>query len=382
MGALNKQGLARLRSVLQSLVEEGRIPGAVAVVALGGHLEMLEALGRRDPQAAAPMADDAIFRIYSMTKPIVSLVALMLVEQGRLQLGDPVAMYLPDFAGQQVAVEEKGKVRLLPVQRDATVHDLLRHTAGLTYEFLGDSAVQRQYRDVDIDSRSRSNAEFCKALAALPLANHPGTCWHYSRATDVLGALIEVVTGQSLGALLREWMFEPLGMKDTGFAVPKAQWHRIAEPFAHEVEAAEPVAILDPKQVPRFESAGGGLLSTAADYVRFLQLMRNGGTQGGARLVSRKTIEWMTADHLGGIPAHGDLLLPGYTFGLGFAVRKGAGMAPQAGSAGQYFWSGVAGTSFFVDPAEDLFAMLLTQAPTQRIYTRNLFRSLVYAALD
>jgi CubicO group peptidase (beta-lactamase class C family) len=382
MGSLNKAGLMRLRSVLQSLVDEGRIPGAVAVIGLGGHVERVEALGRRDPDVAAPMSEDAIFRIYSMTKPIVSLAALMLVEQGRLQLGDPVAMYLPEFANPQVAVEEKGKVRLVPAQREATVHDLLRHTAGLTYEFLGSSAVQRQYKDVDIDSRSRSSAEFCKALAALPLAYHPGTCWHYSRATDVLGALVEVVSGQTLGALLREWMFEPLGMKDTGFAVPKTQWRRIAEPFAHEVAAAEPVAILDPKKVPRFESAGGGLLTTAADYVRFLQLMRNMGTLDGARLVSRKTIEWMTADHLGAIPANGDLLLPGYTFGLGFAVRKGAGLAPQSGSAGQYFWSGVAGTSFFVDPAEDLFAMLLTQAPTQRIYTRNLFRSLVYAALD
>jgi CubicO group peptidase (beta-lactamase class C family) len=293
-----------------------------------------------------------------------------------------VAKYLPQFAGQQVGVEEGGSLRLHPVVRDATVHDLLRHTAGFTYEFLGASQVQQQYAAADIDSRSRSNAGFCKVLAALPLAHQPGSCWHYSRATDVLGAVLEVATGQKLGELLRERIFEPLAMKDTGFAVPPGHWNRIAEPFARDPDSGEAVVMLDGHQVPAFESGGGGLLSTAADYVRFLQLMRNRGTLEGTRLVSRKTIEWMTSDHLGSIPAEGGLLLPGYGFGLGFAVRLASGLAPQPGSPGQYFWSGIGGTSFLVDPAEDLFAMLLTQAPNQRIFFRNVFRHLVYAALD
>jgi CubicO group peptidase (beta-lactamase class C family) len=382
MASLNRAGLARLRSVLQSHIDSQRIPGAIAVVALGDHVETFEALGRQDPAAAVPMKDDAIFRIYSMTKPIVSLAALMLAEEGRLQMGDPVSKYLPEFANRQVAVEEGPTVRLEPARREATVHDLLRHTAGLTYEFLGSNAVQRQYEAADVTNRSRSNAEFCKVLAAIPLAHQPGSCWQYSRATDVLGALLEVVAGQPLGQLLRERILGPLGMNDTAFSVPRDQWHRIAEPFANDPDTGEAVVMMDAREVPKFESGGGGLLSTAGDYIRFLQFLRNRGALQGARLVSRKTIEWMTADHLGAIQPNGDLLLPGYGFGLGFSVRLHGGLAPQPGSPGQYFWSGIGGTSFLVDPAEDLFAMLLTQAPNQRIFFRNLFRHLVYAALD
>ncbi|MDB5946777.1 MAG: estB, partial [Ramlibacter sp.] len=275
-----------------------------------------------------------------------------------------------------------GERRLVPVQREATVQDLLRHTAGLTYEFLGDSTIQKQYRDVDITARDRSNAEFCQVLASVPLAHQPGSCWQYSRATDVLGALLEVVSGKPLGLLLHETVLGPLGMKDTAFSVPPAQQQRIAEPFASDPDTAEPIVMMDGRVVPRFESGGGGLLSTAADYARFLQLMRNRGTLEGVRLVSRKTIAWMTADHLGNIPANGDMLIPGHGFGLGFAVRTHLGLAPHAGSVGTYFWTGIGGTSFLVDPAEDMVAMLLTQAPGQRIFFRNLFRQLVYGALD
>lgn len=382
MAALNAGGLQRLRSVLQSHVDRGRIPGAIAVVALGGHVECFETVGSLDAQAGTPMPADAIFRIYSMTKPLVSLAALMLAEEGRLQLTEPVAAFLPEFGAQQVAVEEAAGVRLVPACRPATVHDLLRHTAGLTYEFLGDSAVQRQYRDARVGDRSRSNAEFCKVLAAMPLAHQPGACWEYSRATDVLGAVLEVVTGQSLATLLRERLFEPLGMKDTAFAVPAGQLHRIAQPLERDPDTGEAVKLLDARTAPAFESGGGGLLSTADDYVRFLRLLRNQGRFEGARLASRKTIEWMTTDHLGAIPVRHDLLPPGHGFGLGVAVRTAAGLAAQPGSVGQYFWSGIAGTYFLVDPAEDLFALLLLQAPNQRIYYRNLFRHLVYAAVD
>ena len=382
MARLNRNALVRLRATLQTHIDNQRIPGAIAVIALGGHVELFEAMGRQDPQSGAPMKSDAIFRIYSMTKPVVSLAALMLAEEGRLQMGDAVSKYLPEFAGQQVLVENGGSSRLERARRDATVHDLLRHTAGLTYEFLGQNAVQKQYEAADITDRSRTNAQFCKVLAALPLQDQPGSCWQYSRATDVLGALLEVVAGQSLGVLLQERILGPLGMKDTAFAVPQDQWHRIAEPFAKDPDSGNEVVMMDAREVPKFESGGGGLLSTAGDYVRFLQFMRNRGTLEGTRLVSRKTIEWMTADHLGTTPANNDLLLPGYGFGLGFSVRLASGLAPQPGSAGQYFWSGIGGTSFLVDPAEDLFAMLLTQAPNQRIFFRNLFRHLVYAAVD
>lgn len=382
MASLNRGALARLRGTLQSHIDNQRIPGAIAVVALGDHVEMFESLGRQDAAAGTPMKDNAIFRAYSMTKPLVSLAALMLAEEGRLQMGDPVSKYLPEFANQQVAVEGGGGLRLEPARRDATVHDLLRHTAGLTYEFLGSDPVQRQYEAADIVNRSRTNAQFCKVLAAIPLASQPGSCWQYSRATDVLGALLEVVAGQSLGGLLRERILGPLGMKDTAFFVPRDQWHRIAEPFANDPDTGEPVTMMDAREVPQFESGGGGLVTTAADYIRFLQFMRNRGTLEGTRLVSRKTIEWMTSDHVGPVAVNGDLLLPGYGFGLGFSVRLHGGLAPQPGSPGQYFWSGIGGTSFFVDPAEDLFAMLLTQAPNQRIFFRNLFRHLVYAAVD
>ncbi len=379
MSQLNRDSLARLRGVLQDHIDRQRIPGAIAVVALGGHVESFECLGRLDPATGAAMREDAIFRIYSMTKPLVSLMTMMLAEEGRLQLIDPVSAYLPVFANAKVST---GAGQAEPARRAATVQDLLRHTAGLTYEFTGSDPVQQQYETADIGNRSRSNPEFCQLLASIPLASEPGTCWQYSRATDVLGALLEVVTGQTLGALLQERIFSPLGMKDTAFSVPQDQWMRIAEPFATCPDSGQAVVMMDGRQVPRLQSGGGGLLSTAGDYTRFLQLMRGRGTLDGTRLVSGTTVDWMTADHLGSIPARGDLLPPGYGFGLGFGVRTHAGLAPQPGSVGQYYWSGIGGTSFFVDPAQDLFAMLMTQAPNQRIYFRNLMRHLAYAALD
>jgi CubicO group peptidase (beta-lactamase class C family) len=382
MARLNAKGLARLRAVMQGHIDDGRLPGAIVAIALGGHVEVFEALGKRDPASDAAMQADAIFRIYSMTKPLVSLAALMLFEEGRLQLFDPIAKYLPEFSDLKVGVEQGGGLRLEPARRPPTVHDLLRHTTGFTYAFLGDSLVQREYLSRDLPNRSRTNAQFCKELAKLPLAHQPGSCWQYSHSTDVLGALLEVVARQPLGALLNERIFAPLGMKDTAFSVPREQWHRIAEPFAKDPDSGEPVVMMKAREVPAFESGGGGLLSTADDYIRFLQLMRNRGSLSGTRLASRKTVEWMTADHLGGIPAYGDLLMPGYGFGLGFSVRMQAGLAPLPGSVGQYFWSGIGGTLFFIDPAEDLFALLLTQAPNQRIFFRHLFRHLVYAAID
>ena len=367
----------RLMDVLRREVASGRLPGAVAMVARRGQIALFEAVGQQDPAKGAPMQTDSIFRIYSMTKPVVSVAVMMLVERGQLLLSDPVSRWLPEFANQQVATAQG----LEPVRNPATVQDLLRHTAGLTYEFLGTSPVQQQYGSVKIASRERTNAEFCQTLAALPLQFQPGSVWAYSRATDVLGRLVEVVSGQGLGAFLQSEIFGPLGMVDTGFAVPPEQHHRIAEPFAHDPDGGVPMKVLEPRQVPAMEGGGGGLMSTAMDYTRFLQCLRNRGELNGVRLLGPHTVDFMTADHLGGIPADGTLLPPGHGFGLGFAVRTHLGLSPVPGSVGLYYWGGIAGTTFFVDPAQDMYAMLMVQAPNQRDYYRPLFRDLVYAAL-
>jgi len=379
---LNPRALARLKSALQSHIDHGRIPGAIGVIAQGGEVEVFETFGRLDPHAGTEMREDAIFRIYSMTKPIVSLAALMLMEDGLLQMNEPLSKFFPEFAKRQVAIEEGAAMRLVPAQREATVHDLLRHTAGLTYGFIGTNAVQKRYDEANLVVRGRTNREFCRAIAALPLQDEPGAAFQYSHATDVLGTVVEVVSGKTLEGFLRERIFEPLGMSDTSFNVRREDWARVAEPFANDPDTGKPVSMIDYREHAVWESGGGGLFGTAADYVRFLAMMQSKGSFGGMRLVSRKTIEWMTSDHLGNTPKYNDLLIPGYGFGLGFAVRTQAGMAPQPGSVGQYFWSGIGGTSFFVDPAEDIFAMLMTQAPNQRIFFRNMFRHLVYAAID
>lgn len=373
--------LRRMLSVLQADIDRGRLPGAVALVARHGKVALFESLGRQDPAAGSPMTRDAIFRIYSMTKPVVSVAVMMLMEQGKLLLSDPVARYLPEYANQKVALERDGKLELEDVIQPATVQDLLRHTAGLTYEFLGSAEVQRQYAKLQMGSRERSNAEFSRVLAALPLMYQPGSVWEYSRATDVLGRLVEVVSGQTLGDYLRQNIFVPLGMQATGFSVPEADHPRIAEPFAHDPDGGVPLRVLEPRRAQAMESGGGGLLSTAMDYARFLQFMRNRGELHGVRLLGSRTVDFMTTDHLGAIPVTGDVLLPGYGFGLGFAVRMAAGISSVPGSAGLYYWGGIAGTTFFVDPAEDLYALLMIQAPNQRDYYRPLFRSLVYAAL-
>lgn len=380
------QRTRRLLDVLQAEIDRRRLPGAVVVLARHGRLALLESLGQQDPASGVPMAVDSIFRIYSMTKPIVSVAVMMLMEQGRLLLSDPVARYLPEFAAQQRATrDERGQVAWRAVGRAATIQDLLRHTAGLSYEFLGDGPVQKQYASVHIGSRERSNAEFSQVLAALPLMFEPGSMWEYSRATDVLGRLVEVLSGQSLGQYLREHILTPLGMHDTGFAVPPAQQGRIAEPFAHDPDGGTPMRLIDIRREAALESGGGGLAGTAMDYARFLQFMLNKGELEGVRLLGPRTVEFMTSDHLGSIPIHGGaastLLPPGHGFGLGFAVRTATGLAPVPGSVGMYYWGGIAGTTFFVDPAQDLFALMMIQAPNQRDYFRPLFRDLVYAAL-
>ncbi|MFN4119075.1 serine hydrolase domain-containing protein [Acidovorax sp.] len=388
---MHTPALTRLRLCLQHHVDQGLLPGAVALVHHRGRTVLHEAVGALRPGTpdAAPgptLAPDSLFRIYSMTKPIASLVALMLMEEGRLLLSLPVAHYLPAFAKQQVFDPATGGSR--PVRREATVHDLLRHTAGLSYAW-GEGPVDQAYRAARIGSRKHDNAALAAALGPLPLVHEPGTTWEYSRATDVLGAVLEAVEGVPLSTILQRRVFDPLGMRDTGFSVPPAQLHRLAEPFARDPQTGAEVALNDVSAPPTFESAGGGLVSTANDYARFLQVMLGRGTAPGpdvpqhtVRLVSRATVDFMTADHLGAhIGTAGDILPPGYGFGLGVAVRRATGVATSPASAGTYSWSGMAGTFFFVDPAEDMFAILLTQAPGQLHYLTELYPALVYAAL-
>ncbi|MGO8915261.1 MAG: serine hydrolase domain-containing protein [Stellaceae bacterium] len=377
---LSSARLQRLGDVLRGEIDSGRVPGTVALVARRGKVAHFEALGARDPVSGAGLNKDSLFRIYSMTKPIVSVAAMMLWEEGRFLLGDPLAKYLPDFADRQVAVERGGRIELVPAERDITLQDLLRHTSGLTYEFRGTAPVQKMYMDAKLFRRNQTNAEQAATLASLPLMHQPGTRWEYSRSTDVLGRVIEVLTGESLGTVLAERILKPLGMTDTDFFVPPGKHQRLAEAFAKDPETGAAVQLIEVRERPSFESGGGGLVSTAMDYARFLQMLLAGGTLDGVRLLSRKTVEYMTADHLGGIPGAPDLLIPGYGFGLGFAVRLQPGIAQVPGSTGQYYWGGLAGTTFWVDPAEQLFALLLIQGPGQREYFRVLFRDLVYAA--
>jgi CubicO group peptidase (beta-lactamase class C family) len=382
---LCQERLQRLMGTLQGEVDKKRLPGAVAVVARHGQVALFDSVGQLNPATGVAMTRDARFRIYSMTKPIVSVAIMMLMEEGKLLLADPVARHLPEFGAQQVASMVDGSLQLRPVAKAATLHDLLRHTAGMTYEFLGSTPVQRQYTQLRIGSRERSLTEFTQQLAALPLIFEPGSSFEYSRATDVLGRVIEVVSGQSLQTFLQERIFEPLGMQHTAFHVAAQHHELIAEPFARDPDGGVQMRVIDVREDAALASGGGGLTATAADYARFLQFMLNRGELEGVRLLGPRTVDFMTTDHLGDIavfsPGSGSLLPAGHGFGLGFAVRKHLGVAPVPGSVGTYFWGGLAGTTFFVDPKLCLFGILMLQAPNQREYYRMLFRDMVYASL-
>jgi CubicO group peptidase (beta-lactamase class C family) len=378
---------------MQREVERGHVPGACMLIARGGKVGYRREFGALRP-GGPPMPADAIFRIYSMTKPIVSVALMILLEEGRLFVADPIGKFIPELGNVKVGVESDGKLDLVAAKRAITVHDLLRHTSGLTYAFTGNSAVQRRYGEAKLFTgdpadakqfltRDMSSAEFIAELAKLPLIAQPGDSWDYSHSTDVIGRLVEIVSGQTLGAFLHERIFEPLGMTDTDFYVPSNKRHRLAEPFPSDPDGGLPVQLIEAWTAPRFESGGGGLFSTMDDYARFAQMLYQRGTLAGTAIISRKTLEWMTSDHLGptvriGTPS---LLQPGHTFGLGVAVRRDAGMGQTPGTPGEYIWGGLAGTYFWVAPKEELYAVMLVQAPRQRDYFRQLFRTLVYAAL-
>ncbi len=264
-----------------------------------------------------------------------------------------------------------------------TVQDLLRHTSGITYDHTGNSLVQQQYQQSRLRSRKISNAEHAAIVASLPLICQPGAEWNYSRSTDILGRIIEVVSGKSLGACLTEHILAPLQMAETGFHTAEENAGRLAEPFAADPWTGEKVQLFNMLEKPVMESGGGGLVSTTMDYARFAQMLLSGGTLDGTRIIGRKTLQLMASNHLGPhVKVDSPLMSPGHGFGLGFCVRTAAGIAPFPGSVGQFFWSGMAGTFFFIDPAEDLFTVFMMQGPGQRTQIRNLLRDLVYAAVE
>jgi CubicO group peptidase (beta-lactamase class C family) len=375
--------LQRASDAFKREVDKGTIPGVTLLVARKGRIGWFDAIGRQSPATDAAMAKDSIFRIFSMTKPIVSLGIMMLVEDGQLLLSDPVAKFIPEFANQQVGVETGGELTLVPVARPMTVQDLLRHTSGITYDHTGNGPVHQLYQQSRLRSRKITNAEHAAIVAGLPLLCQPGAEWNYSRSTDILGRVIEVVSGQTLGAFLTERILAPLAMAETGFSTGEENAARLAEPFATDPWTGDKVQLFNMLEMPAMESGGGGLVSTTMDYARFCQMLLNGGTLDGTRLIGRKTLELMASDHLApGVKIQGTLLAPGHGFGLGFAVRTHTGLAPFPGSAGQFFWSGIAGTFFWIDPKEELFCVFMAQGPGQRDYLRTLVRDVVYAAVE
>jgi CubicO group peptidase (beta-lactamase class C family) len=388
--------LKRLSDAFQSDVDKGLIPGAVVLIARQGKIALFEAFGFEDREKRIPMRPDSIFRIASMTKSITSVALMMLVEEGKIQIDDPLSLYLPEFKELKVGVEkvaaETGKSELVlePTTREPTVQDLLRHTSGFTYDVFGDTLVKRAYQAANIRSGDQTLAEFTSRLSKMPLAYQPGTTWEYSVSTDVLGRVIEVVSGVPFDQFVSDRILKPLKMTSSGFYVAEPEAGRIAEPQIDPSTGKRPV-MLDVTKNPSFPSGGGGMVSTAADYVRLSQMLLDGGELDGIRFLSPRTVALMTADHLPpgtpiGLGGQFGALKPdledGQGFGLGFAVRVAPGHNPYPGSVGEFYWVGAYGTAFWVDPKERLIAVLMAQlAPTQTRHYRSLIRNLVYQAL-
>ena len=387
---LSSSRLARATELVKGEIAKGRYPGAVALVARRGKVAYFEALGQRDPQSGAPMTRDAIFRLYSMTKPFTSVAAMMLVEDGKILLSDPVSRHLPKLKNLQVSVPrvdpQTGRVSyaLVAAEREMTIQDLMRHTSGLVYGvFTSHAAVKEAYAKEGVDWDGVTPAEQIERLARVPLAHQPGAAWEYSLSTDVLGRVIEAVSGATLGQFLQERIFAPLRMTDTAFLVPNGKVARLAQPFAKDPVTGDAVKLLDVTVPQKNDAGGAGSAGTVADYARFSQMLLNGGQLDRVRLLGRATVAQMSADHLGDIRVASPILARGYGFGLGFAVRKETGLSWVTGSAGEYRWGGAAGTAFWVDPKEQMVVVWMTQGQPgpRRGEDRDLFRQLVQAAL-
>lgn len=376
---------------MRNEIATGKIPGAIVLIQQHGHPVYFEKFGVRDVESRHPMTDDTIFRLYSMSKPITSVAAMMLVEDGKLALSDPLAKYIPAFSDVKVGVErrdEAGKLTLAlePLRHPITIEDLLRHTSGLTYGFYGDSAVRKLYANADMFRGDFDNADFADRLAKLPLAEQPGTLWDYGHSTDILGRVIEVISGKSLFQFEKERLLEPLGMTETGFYITdEAKRPLIAEPMPDDRFTSPVAGIRDPMRLRRWQSGGAGMVGTTADYARFAQMLLNGGTLAGKRYLKPETVALMTFDHIGPDTkiARDYFYFPGADsgFGLGFAVRTSHAPATNL-PLGEYRWDGVAGTFFFIDPKDDMFVICMMQTPSQRGRIQTELKRLVYQALE
>jgi CubicO group peptidase (beta-lactamase class C family) len=386
--SFSPEKLTRVGDYVRNEITTGKIPGAILLIQQHGKPVYFENFGVRDVATQLPMTADTIFRLYSMSKPITSVAAMMLVEEGKLSLADPVAKYIPAFADVKVGVEkpgENGRLVFEPVNRPITVEDLLRHTSGLTYGFYGDSAVRKLYAAADLFNGDLDNAEFVERIAKLPLAEQPGTLWDYGHSTDVLGRVIEVVSGQSLYQFERERLLDPLGMTEPAFYVADVTKRpRIAEPMPEDRFVSPIAGIRDPMGPRRWESGGAGMVGTIGDYARFAQMLLGGGTFEGLRYLKPATVALMASDHIGPETkiARDYFYFPGATsgFGLGFAVRTST---PPSTSwpLGEYRWDGVAGTFFFIDPKDDMFAICMMQTPSQRGRIQTELKTLIYQAM-
>jgi CubicO group peptidase (beta-lactamase class C family) len=397
---LSPARLARLDAHLaEKYIATRRLPCTLSLIARHGEIVHSHAQGLADVERGIPCREDTIFRIYSMTKPITSVALMMLVEQGKIALDDPVARYIPEWKnlGVFVAGTHKLGFQTKPCTRPMQVVDLFRHTAGLTYGFQLRTNVDEAYRREKIGEIEKAGTleSMIHALGKLPLEFSPGDAWNYSVATDVLGWLVQVVSGQKFEDYLAEHIFQPLGMVDTGFHVREGQQHRFAA--CYQPDKTGTITLQDDPTTssylkpPSFISGGGGLVSTAHDYLQFCRMLGNGGTLNGHRIISRKTLDLMTANHLPGgvdLPAMSRSLFSeaaydGVGFGLGFATSTASHKTLMPGSNGDYFWGGAASTFFWIDPEEDLIGIFMTQLiPSSTWPVRKEMRTMVYAALD
>ena len=392
---LSAPRLDRITRWMRRWVDAGRLPGLLVAIARNDRLAWLETYGYRDVEMKRAVEPDTIYRIYSMTKPITTVAALMLYEEGRFQLDDPVEKFISAFSETRVfASGDADSFTTVPLARPVMVHDLMIHTSGLTYGFQHEHAVDALYRKhrIEFNANVGPLAEVVEAAAAQPLVFQPGTRWNYSVSTDVLGRLVEIWSGTSLDMFLDERILRPLGMHDTGFRVPEGQGDRLASNYVQSDDGG--LALFDPASESRFLepavtlSGGGGLVSTALDYLRFMRMLRGHGTLEGTRILGRKSVELMTMNHLPGDladmgrPRFAEMPFAGIGFGLGVSVLLDPSKARIVGSPGEYAWGGMASTAFWVDPADDLSVLLLTQLmPSSAYPIRRELRVLTYQAL-
>lgn len=388
--AFSADGLAKVSDFIRNEIVTGKIPGAILLLQQHGKPVYFENFGVRDVATEMSMSADTIFRLYSMSKPITSVMAMMLVEEGKLSLDDPVSKYIPAFAGMKVGVEKKAEnskvsLALEPLERPVTIKDLLRHTSGLSYGWYGGGMVRELYADANLFNSDLSNADFAAKIARLPLVEQPGTVWDYGFSTDVLGRVVEVVSGKTLLQFEKERLLDPLGMTETAFFVADpAKFPRIAEPMPEDRNINPTTPVRDIRRPVKWESGGGGMVGTIGDYARFAQMLLNGGTYEGRRYLKPETIALMASDHIGPETkiARDQNYYPGGSsgFGLGFAVRTSV---PSGTSwpLGEYRWDGVGGTFFFIDPEDDLFGIFMVQTPSQRGRIQLSLKTLIYQAM-